>query len=335
MSHVAIHDASLRDGQHAVRHQLGAEAMAAYAIAIDATGVAVVEIGHGNGLAASSLQVGRAALSDRDMLRAVRPCLKRARLGVFFLPGWARIADLEMARDEGADVVRVCAHCTEPDLTFRYLAHAAKAGMEAQGILLMSHMATPKELADAARNMVEAGAQAVGIFDSSGYYLPAEVTERIGAIAAAVEVPLIFHAHNNLGLAVANSLAAAQAGARIIDACGLGFGAGAGNGRMEQIVPVLERAGFTTGIELYPLFSAMGIARKVLTPTPPQADEISIVSGLAGVFSGFKVKVIEAAERHNVDPRDLFFELGRRKALAGQEDLIEIVAKAMVSESST
>jgi 4-hydroxy 2-oxovalerate aldolase len=332
---VSLHDASLRDGQHAVRHQLCAEAMAAYATAIDATGVSTVEVGHGNGLAASSLQVGRATLSDRDMLRAVRPCLKSARLGVFFLPGWARISDIEMALDEGAEVIRVSAHCTEPDLTFRYLEFAAKAGMQAHGILLMSHMATPDQLARAARGMADAGATATGIFDSSGHFLPSQVTERIGMMAAAVKLPIIFHAHDNLGLAVANSLAAAQAGARIIDACALGFGAGAGNGRIEQIVPVLERAGFETGIELYSLLAAVGVARQVLTASAPEADEISIVSGLAGVFSGFKGKVIDAAERHGIDPRDLFFELGRRKAVAGQEDLIEIAAKALANGAAS
>lgn len=332
MTAIALHDPSLRDGQHAVRHQLTAQAMAAYAEAIDATGVSVVEVGHGNGLAASSLQVGLAALGDREMLQAVRPRLRRAKLGVFFLPGWARIADLDMAVGEGAQVVRVAAHCTEADVTFRYLEHAAKAGASAQGILLMSHMASPATLANAGREMVDAGAQAVGIFDSSGYFLPRDVTERIGALVAAVPVPVIFHGHDNLGLAVANSLAAAEAGARIVDACGLGFGAGAGNARIEQVVPVLHRAGFETGIELYPLFSATRVAADVLIPRPPQADEISIVSGLAGVFSGFKQKVLEAAGRHDIDARDLFFELGRRKAVAGQEDLIDQTARTMAGQ---
>lgn len=329
MTRVTLHDASLRDGQHAVRHQLSSQAMSAYASAIDATGVSVVEVGHGNGLAASSLQVGLAALTDQEMLRAVRPCLKRARLGIFFLPGWARITDLDMAIGEGVDVVRIAAHCTEANVTFRYLGHAAKAGLFTQGILLMSHMATPAQLAAAARDMVEAGAQAVGMFDSAGSYLPGDVEERVGALAAAVDVPVIFHAHDNLGLAVANSLAAAQAGAQIIDACALGFGAGAGNGRIEQVVPVLNRAGFETGIELYPLFEAIRVAQEVLTRAPPHSDELSIVSGLGGVFSGFKTKVLEASRRHGVDPRDLFFELGRRKAVAGQEDLIDLAAREM------
>lgn len=332
-SRIALHDASLRDGQHAVRHQLTAEAMRAYAEAIDATGVSVVEVGHGNGLAASSLLVGQAALPDREMLAAVRPVLRRAKLGVFLLPGWARIADLDMAIGEGAEVVRVAAHCTEGNVTHRYLNYAAKVGLTPQGILLMSHMTSPNRLVQAGREMVEAGAQAVGIFDSSGHYLPRDVTERVGTLADALPVPIIFHGHDNLGLGVANSLAAAEAGARIVDACGLGFGAGAGNARIEQVVPILHQAGFETGIELYPLFAATRVAAQVLTSRPPVSEEISIVSGLAGVFSGFKQKVLEAADQHDIDARDLFFELGRRKAVAGQEDLIDQTAIAMAAQA--
>ena len=329
--HIDIHDASLRDGQHAVGHRLGSEAMRAYAAAIDDTGVATVEVGHGNGLAASSLLVGQAALSDRDMLAAVRPVLRHAKLGVFFLPGWARIVDLDMAIGEGAEIVRVAAHCTEGNVTHRYLGYAAKVGLTAHGILLMSHMTSPERLVQIGREMVDAGAQAVGIFDSAGHYLPSDVTVRIGALATALPVPIIFHAHDNLGLSVANSLAAAQAGARTIDACALGFGAGAGNTRIEQLVPVLRRAGFHTGFDLYRLLEAVRVAQKSLVAQPPTADEASIVGGLAGVFSGFKQKVLAAAEQHDIDARDLLFELGRKKAVAGQEDLIEPLAIALAA----
>jgi 4-hydroxy 2-oxovalerate aldolase len=227
------------------------------------------------------------------------------------------------------DLVRIGTHCTEADLAERHLGFLRDQGVEAHGVLLMSHMASPGRLAEECVRLVGFGASGVGILDSSGHYLPADVTERIRAIRAAVDVPVMFHGHNNLGMAVANSIAAAEAGADILDACARGFGAGAGNTQLEVLVPVLERLGFRTGIDLYRLLDAADIAERELMPAPPTIDSVSIVSGLAGVFSGFKNRVLDISAREAVDPRDVFFELGRRQAVAGQEDLIVDVALAL------
>ncbi|WP_043488138.1 MULTISPECIES: 4-hydroxy-2-oxovalerate aldolase [Streptomyces] len=331
MRSVVIHDPTLRDGQHAVRHQLGVAALRGYAEAADAAGIPVVEVGHGNGLGASSLQVGRAAVSDDEMLSTVREALRHSKMGVFMLPGWGTSDDLRKAVAHGADVIRIGVHCTETSLAERHLGLLAEQGAEAHCVLLMSHMATPAELAEHAARAVGYGARAVGIMDSAGHFLPQDVTERIGAMAEAVGpsgVPVIFHGHNNLGMAVANSVAAAEAGAGIIDGCARGFGAGAGNTQLEVVVPVLERTGFGTGIDLYALLDAAEFAERELMPAPPVTGSLSIVSGLAGVFSGFKHQVLDHSGRAGVDPRDVFFELGRRQAIAGQEDLIvDVVAE--------
>ncbi|WP_420833849.1 MULTISPECIES: 4-hydroxy-2-oxovalerate aldolase [Streptomyces] len=319
---VLVHDPTLRDGHHAVRHQLDRDQIHGYAAAADAAGVPVVEVGHGNGLGASSLQVGRAKLSDDEMLSTAREAMPNSRMAVFMLPGWGTTADLQKAVAHGADVVRIAAHCTESNLTERHLGFLREAGVEAHGVLLMSHMASPERLAEECALLVKYGAQAVGILDSSGHYLPPDVTQRITAIAEAVDVPMIFHGHNNLGMAMANSVAAVQAGARIIDGCARGFGAGAGNTQLEVLVPVLERMGFPTGIDLYALLDAADLAERELMSAPPTVDSVSIVSGLAGVFSGFKNRVLDTSARWGVDPRDVFFELGRRQVVAGQEDLI-------------
>ena len=328
MKPVVIHDPTLRDGQHAVRHQLGVTALRGYAEAADAAGIPVVEVGHGNGLGASSLQVGRAAVSDDLMLSTVREALRHSRMGVFMLPGWGTSDDLRRAIAHGADVIRIGVHCTETSLAERHLGFLRDAGADAHCVLMMSHMATPDELAEHAALVVGYGARAVGIMDSAGHFLPRDVAERIGAIAGAVEVPVIFHGHNNLGMAVANSVAAAEAGAGIIDGCARGFGAGAGNTQLEVLVPVLERTGFATGIDLYALLDAAEFAERELMPAPPVIGSLGIVSGLAGVFSGFRHQVLDLSARAGVDPRDVFFELGRRQAIAGQEDLIvDVVAE--------
>lgn len=326
---IQIHDPSLRDGHHAVRHKLGPDQLRAYARAADVARVPVVEVGHGNGLGASSLQVGQARLSDDEMLSVVREALTTSKLGVFLLPGWATIRDIKNAISRGSDLVRIGTHCTESSLAERHLGFLREQGVEAHGVLLMSHMASPGRLAEECARLVGFGATGVGILDSSGHYLPADVTERIQAIRAAVDVPVMFHGHNNLSMAVANSIAAAEAGADILDACARGFGAGAGNTQLEVLVPVLERLGYRTGIDLYRLLDAADIAERELMPAPPTIDSISIVSGLAGVFSGFKNRVLDISAREGVDPRDVFFELGRRQAVAGQEDLIVDVALAL------
>ncbi|MEU6076216.1 4-hydroxy-2-oxovalerate aldolase [Micromonospora sp. NPDC047074] len=336
MRDVVIYDPTLRDGQHAVRHQLGATALRRYAEAADAARIPVVEVGHGNGLGASSLQVGQAAVSDDEMLSTVREALRHSRMGVFMLPGWGTSSDLRRAIAHGADVVRIGVHATETSLAERHLGVLREAGAEAHCVLMMSHMASPGELAEHAAHAVAYGAQAVGIMDSAGHFLPADVTERIAAMAGAVDIPVIFHGHDNLGMAVANSVAAAQAGATIIDGCARGFGAGAGNTQLEVLVPVLERSGFATGIDLYALLDAADLAERELMPAPPATASMTIVSGLAGVFSGFKHRVLELSTRAGVDPRDVFFELGRRQAIAGQEDLIvDVVAELSARRATT
>ncbi|MER6719877.1 4-hydroxy-2-oxovalerate aldolase [Streptomyces halstedii] len=329
-SQLTVHDATLRDGQHAVQHQLDVPQLRAYAVAASAAGVPVVEVGHGNGLGASSRQIGYARLDDATMLETVRGALTGAsRMGVFMVPGWGTGADIRQAAACGADVVRIAAHCTEANVTRRHLDIVRELGLEAQAVLLMSHMTGAERLAEECRRAVEYGAQAVGIMDSAGHYLPADVTERIGAIVAAVDVPVIFHGHNNLSMAVANSIAAVEAGGRVIDACARGFGAGAGNTSLEALVAVLHRSGHETGVDLPALLRAADVAHDRLMDGPPVIDSVSLASGLAGVFSGFKPRVLSAAGATGVDPLEVFAELGRRQVVAGQEDLIDEVVRSL------
>lgn len=331
---VLIHDPTLRDGHHAVRHQLNADQLRAYAAAANAARVPVVEVGHGNGLGASSLQIGRSLLSDTDMLMAVREELTHSQMGVFMAPGWGTSQDLHKAVGLGADVVRIAAHCTEANVSERHVGVARELGAQTHAVLLMSHMATADQLAEQCALLESFGAQAVGIFDSAGHFLPQDVQTRIDAITAAVAVPVIFHGHNNLGMAVANSLTAVAAGARIIDATARGFGAGAGNTQLEVLVAVLERQGTTTDIDLRALLAASDIAHEHLMDTPPTIDSVSLISGLAGVFSGFKNSVLATAHRMGVNPIEVFLALGEQQVVAGQEDLIESVAARLATQET-
>lgn len=327
---IIISDSTLRDGNHAVKHELTVDQIAAYCQAADAAGVGIVEVGHGNGLGASSLQLGESRTSDHIALLTARANLKKSKLGVHVIPGFATIErDLKPALEQGVDVVRVASHCTEADICERHISFSRSMGVEVWGCLMMSHMLTPALLLEQARKMESYGAEGVVFMDSAGHYLPEHVRQRVALLASELSIAIGFHAHNNLGLSIANSIAAAEAGATLLDGCARGFGAGAGNAPIEVLVAVLERLGYSTGIDLYKILDAADLAEKTLMEEIPAIRSVSVVSGLAGVFSGFMKPVTRIAEEFNIDPRDIFFELGRRQIVAGQEDIILEVAKEL------
>jgi 4-hydroxy 2-oxovalerate aldolase len=332
---VLISDPTLRDGNHAVRHQLSPGSFVAYCSAAEAAGVPIVEVGHGNGLGASSMLVGECLLTDDEILSLSRANLKKSKLGIHVIPGFATIKqDLFKAVQAGVDVFRIASHCTEADITDRHIEYVRSAGKEAFGVLMMSHMASPSLLLEQAKKMESYGAEAVIIMDSAGAYFPEDVTKRISTLTEGLSVPVGFHGHNNLGMAVINSVAAVNAGATIIDGTIRGFGAGAGNTQLEVLVAVFERLGIETGIDLYKILDAADIAEKEFNPVAPYISPLSVVSGLAGVFSGFSKQVSQAAKDYNVDSRDIFFGLGRRNAVAGQESLIIEVARELSGKTS-
>lgn len=330
---ILISDPTLRDGNHAVRHQLSRESFAAYCKAAEAAKVPIVEVGHGNGLGASSMLVGECRLTDEEIFTVSRENLKNSKLGIHVIPGFCTIKkDLSKAVDLGVDLFRVAAHCTEADVTDRHIAYARKCGKEAWGVLMMSHMASPAVLLEEAKKMESYGAEAIVIMDSAGAYFPEDVKERIATLVNGLSVPVGFHGHNNLGMAVINSVVAVNEGATIIDGTIRGFGAGAGNTQLEVLVAVFDRLGFDTGIDLYKILDAADVAEKEFNPVAPSISPLSIVSGLAGVFSGFAKPVARAATDFDVDPRDIFFSLGKRNAVAGQESLIIEVARELADK---
>ena len=333
MCSILISDPTLRDGNHAVNHQLNLHQVAAYAAAADAAGIPIVEVGHGNGIGASSLQIGESLASDKEMLETARENLRSSKLGIHCMPGIATInKDLRQAIEIGVDVVRVASHATEADITQRHICFVREKGIEVYGNLMMTHMASTEVLVGECLKMESYGAQGVILMDSAGAYLPNDVTERVSALVTALSIPIGFHSHNNLGMAIANSIAAVEAGASIVDGTARGFGAGAGNAQLEVLVAVLEKMGYLTGVDLYKMLDAADLAEEQLLKVIPSIKSISIVSGLAGVFSGFAKHVERISLQYGIDQRDVFFELGRRGVVGGQEDLIIDVAMELVEK---
>jgi len=331
---IRISDPTLRDGNHAVGHQLSAENIASYCKAADAAGVSIVEVGHGNGLGASSLQLGEAKTPDHIALTTARENLSASKLGIHVIPGFATIdRDLKPALEMGVDVVRVASHCSEADICERHISFSRSQGVEVWGCLMMSHMISPSMLLEQARKMESYGAEGVVFMDSSGHFTPEDVRVRVSTLLNGLGIAVGFHAHNNLGMAIANSIAAAEAGATLLDGCARGFGAGAGNAQLEVLIAVLERLKYSTGIDLYKILDAADLAEQNLMKEIPTIKSVSVVSGMAGVFSGFMKPVSRIANEFNIDPRDVFFELGRRKIVAGQEDIILEVAKELAQRA--
>lgn len=325
MKKVRIIDATLRDGMHAVSHQFTPAQMAAVAAGLDAAGVGTIEVGQGDGLGGSSYQYGFAAAGDREYLAAVSKAVKKAKIDALLIPGIGTIEHLKEAMEHGVSVVRVATHVTEADVGEQHIGFAKKNGLEAVGFLMMSHMAPPEKVAEQARLFESYGADMVYVTDSAGYMVPDDVRARISAVKAAVRLPVGFHAHNNLGLAIGNTLAAIEAGAESVDACLRGLGAGAGNAQLEVLVAVLTRLGYDTGIDLYKVMDA-GEVLDPLMHRPQVISNEALAIGYAGAYGSFLLHARRAAEKFGVDARDILMEMGRRKTVGGQEDLIIDVA---------
>ena len=330
---IIISDPSLRDGNHCVKHQISLDAVRRYCKFADDAGIHIVEVGHGNGIGASSLLIGQTPHTDKDILTAARENLKRAKLGVHSIPGMATIdKDIKPAIDLGVDIFRVACHCTEANITKPHIEYIKKQGKEVFGTLMMSALADVKTLTAEFKKMEEYGADAVVIMDSTGTYLPKDVRDKVRSLKDNLSVKVAFHGHNNLGLAIANSLVAAEEGAEIIDACIRGFGAGAGNTQLEAVVPVLEQNGFNTGVDFKKVIMEADEVTEYLVKHIPITAPINILTGLHKLFSGFEKPIVKASRLYGLQYSSLIFELGNRKLVAGQEDIILEVAQNLKKE---
>ncbi len=332
--HISIFDSTLRDGSHAMKHQFTAGHITSYAEGAEKAGTELVTVGHGNGLGASSLQLGISLLSDKEMLLTAKKSLKKTKLGAFLIPGFGTIKnDLEPAISFGIQALQVGTHCTEANVTRQHIQFARNKGLDTYGVLMMSHMISAYDLLEQAKMMQEYGAMAIILMDSAGAYFPEDVTEKVSTLAGGLNIPVGFHPHNNLGFAIANSVAAVRAGATIIDGTSRGLGAGAGNCQIEVVTAVLHKLGYETGLDLYTM---MDNSEHIIAPimkNPIEISTITLTSGLAGVFSGFAPHAKKAAEQFHVDVRDILMELGKRKVVAGQEDLIVDVAMSIAQKN--
>lgn len=328
---VTLHDMTLRDGMHPKRHQMTLDQMKAVAQGLDAAGVPLIEVTHGDGLGGSSVNYGFPAHTDEEYLSTVIPLMKKAKVSALLIPGIGTVDHLKMAHELGVNTIRVATHCTEGDVSEQHIALARKLGMDTVGFLMMAHMNSPEGLVKQARLMESYGANCVYVTDSAGYMLPDDVKARLTAVRAALkpETELGFHGHHNLAMGIANSIAAIECGANRVDAAAAGLGAGAGNTPLEVLVAVCDRMGIATGIDVWKI---QDVAEDIVVPLmdfPIRVDRDALTLGYAGVYGSFLLFAKRAEKKYGVPARDLLVELGRRGMVGGQEDMIEDTALTM------
>jgi 4-hydroxy 2-oxovalerate aldolase len=325
---IRITDSTLRDGSHAMAHQFTEEHVRATVHALDAAGIQVIEVSHGDGLGGSSFNYGFSREDEVALVAAAVDEAVQARIAVLLLPGLGTVTDLKAAHGAGASVARIATHCTEADVSIQHFGAARDLGMETVGFLMLAHRAEPSELAAQARIMVDAGAQCVYVVDSAGALILADTQERVRAVVAEIghEAQVGFHGHQNLSLGVANSVLAYQAGARQIDGALCALGAGAGNAPTEVLAAVFGRLGIHTGVDVDSALAAAEDVVRPFVPRLPWMDRASIVQGHAGVYSSFLLHAERAAARYNVPAYAILEVIGQRGYVGGQEDMIIDVA---------
>ena len=319
-------DSTLRDGSHASSHQYTVENVVRIVRGLDRAGIQVIEIAHGDGLGGSSFNYGFSKVPELELIAQACAVTQNARIACLLLPGIGLADDLRQVSELGVQVARIAVHCTEADITEQHIKAAKRLDMEAIGFLMMAHMNSPEGLVEQALLMQSYGADTIYIADSAGAMTTDDVKVRVHALVEALEIPVGVHAHNNLALAVANSIAAYQEGATNLDGTSAGLGAGAGNCPTEILAAVSDKYGIVTGVD--PL-ALMDVAEEVVRPMMPRQqviDRAGLILGYAGVYGSFLLHAERAAERYGVSQAEILLELGRRGAVGGQEDMIIDVA---------
>lgn len=331
---IIINDVTLRDGMHAISHQYSKEQIAQLTKVIDASGVDIIEVTHGDGLGGSSIQYGFSKETEDDIIRTAVESTINAKIGVLLVPGIGTIEHLKNAHQLGVQTVRVATHCTEADVSEQHIKAGVSLGMDTVGFLMMAHRTSPENLLEQAKKMESYGVQTIYVVDSAGALTMDDVRRRLSLFKGNLSTKIGFHAHNNLSLGVANSLVAIEEGADRIDASLAGMGAGAGNASLEQLVAVMNRLKIDHNVDLYKAMDAAEYIMKPMMTRPVQIDRLSLMLGYTGVYSSFLLFAERAGKEYGVDARDILVKIAEMNAVGGQEDWIIGVAQDLAKQKA-
>ena len=325
---IRVTDTTLRDGSHAVAHRFTVEQVRDVVAGLDAAGVPVIEVAHGDGLGGSTLTYGRSRVDERELIAAACQTAQRATIAALILPGVGTVSDIKAAHDLGVGVLRVATHASEADISAEHFHAARELGMQTAGFLMMSHTLEPEALAAQARVMADNGCECVYVVDSAGAMVLDGVTDRVAALVAELgsDAQVGFHAHRNLGVGEANTILAVRAGATSVDGSLRAFGAGSGNAQTELVAALLERTGHETGIDVAALLDVAEDVAAPLQPAVPVIDRDAITLGMAGVYSSFLEHARAVGARYGAPAHELLSAAGERRLVGGQEDLLVDIA---------
>ncbi|MFH1515048.1 MAG: 4-hydroxy-2-oxovalerate aldolase [bacterium] len=331
---VTILDTTLRDGSYAIDFNFSLNDTKTIATELESAGVKQIEIGHGWGLNAESAGLGKAAHTDAEYIKAAREVLTDAKFGCFFIPSVARAGDMIMARDLGMDFIRIGNNINQYADQENYIKIAKNLGFHVSSNLLKSYVVSPDEFARCAKHVSEMGADVAVLVDSAGGMTPNEVRKYMRAAKSKSNVPLGFHGHDNLGLANANTLAAIEEGAQIVDSTLQGIGRSAGNAVTESLAMLLDGLGFDTGLDTFKL---MDTGKRLIHPllvSKGGCEPIDFILGVARFHSSFVPMVREVAEKYKLDYLRLIVNVAEINRANPDKDLVESVARKMLLGSS-
>lgn len=332
---VQILECTLRDGSYLIDYQFTAEDTYIICVGLGRAGFELIEIGHGTGLGSSRADKGKAAAADEDYLEAARSALSEsnAGFGMFFIPGIGKMDDIVMAADYGMSFIRIGTNITEVDQAKPYIEKSKELGLTVSSNLMKSYAVSIDELIRLAKKADEFGVDTITIVDSAGGMFPEDVKNSVLRLKDAIDKSIGFHGHNNLQLAIANTIEAVKAGADVVDSSLQGMGRSAGNAQTEVLVTVLEKFGYDTGVDAY---KAMDIGERIVKPMMNReqgVDDISLISGIAQFHSSFYSIVYNAAEKYHVDPRRLIVEVSKADRINVTKGLAEATALKIRKEA--
>ena len=327
MKKIIISDVTLRDGNHAVNHRISLKTIHEYCSFVEKAKIPIVEVGHGNGLGASSLSIGRSYVPDNLALKKARSILKKTKLSIHSIPGFSTLDHIKSAIDCGVDIFRIGCNSTEIDTIIKQVDYCKKNNVETWGVLMMFHLIYPdKEYLKKIKFLKDIGLKTVVIMDSAGCLLPSDV-KKIFLNIKKFKLNFGFHAHNNLGCAVYNTIEALNAGATILDASMRGFGAGAGNTQLEILLTILKNKKLIQEINLDSVYQMSENFRLILENDGLNyvnafSEPMNVLSANFGLFSGFASQVNFFSKKFKLSKLEAFKAIAEKKLVAGQEDLI-------------
>jgi 4-hydroxy-2-oxovalerate aldolase len=322
-----ILDTTLRDGSYAINFQFTVSDTELICAALEKAGIELIEIGHGVGLNASRVPgAGEAAQTDAEYLEAAARTLTKAKFGMFCIPGVARLEDVDMAAATGMGFIRIGTDVARMEESEPFIARAKKHGLYVSANFMKSYVTAPREFAQKAALSQKFGSDLLCVVDSAGGMMPEELEEYFRAVRDACDVPLGFHGHENLGMAVANTLRAVDLGAAVVDTSLQGLGRSSGNASTELVIAALARKGIDVGI--HPL-TVLDIGEKYIKPliTRRGLESTDVIAGYSLFHSSFMGVIKKFSTKYKIDPRKLIIGVTQHNRVSAPEALVEKVAK--------